>query len=157
MKLYYLGPMFRYERPQAGRYRQFHQFGVECFGSSEPSLDAEVIVLAYSIYTKLGAKNVQLKLNSIGCPNCRPKYLEKLKEALKERRDCCATTAESVLRPILSGFSTARRRTASQQLQNFPDHRLSLRRMQRSLWEGQKHSQAVECRVRRGLQACSWP
>ena len=87
MKLYYLGPMFRYERPQAGRYRQFHQFGVECFGSSEPSLDAEVIVLAYSIYTKLGAKNVQLKLNSIGCPNCRPKYLEKLKEALKERRD----------------------------------------------------------------------
>lgn len=87
VKLYYLGPMFRYERPQAGRYRQFHQFGVECFGSSEPSLDAEVIVLAYSIYTKLGAKNVQLKLNSIGCPNCRPKYLEKLKEALKERRD----------------------------------------------------------------------
>lgn len=89
VKLYYLGPMFRYERPQAGRYRQFHQFGVECFGSLEPSLDAEVIMLAYDIYKKLGAKNVILKLNSIGCSdtNCKPHYLDILKEELKKEQD----------------------------------------------------------------------
>ncbi|MDD4692964.1 MAG: histidine--tRNA ligase [Firmicutes bacterium] len=101
-KLYYLGPMFRYERPQAGRYRQFHQFGIECFGSSEPSLDAEVIMLAYGIYTKLGAKNVELKLNSIGCPNCRPNYLEKLKEALKENQEslCSNCRKRSLTNPL---------------------------------------------------------
>jgi histidyl-tRNA synthetase len=87
VKLYYLGPMFRYERPQSGRYRQFHQFGVECFGTLEPTLDAEVIMLANELYHKLGAKNVVLKLNSIGCPDCRTKYIAKLQEELKKEHD----------------------------------------------------------------------
>ena len=87
VKLYYLGPMFRYEKPQSGRYRQFHQFGVECFGSPEPVLDAEVILLASEIYKKLGIKNVIIKLNSIGCQACRPQYIAKLKDELKKSKD----------------------------------------------------------------------
>jgi len=87
VKLYYFGPMFRYERPQAGRYRQFYQFGVECFGSMEPVLDAEVILLASEIYKKLGIKNVVLRLNSIGCPQCRPLYIAKLIEQLGNNKD----------------------------------------------------------------------
>ncbi len=78
VKLYYLGPMFRYERPQAGRYRQFHQFGLEFFGCKEPMADAEVIVFAWDLYHRLGLKNLKLLLNSVGCPQCRPRYREAL-------------------------------------------------------------------------------
>jgi histidyl-tRNA synthetase len=83
-KLFYMGPMFRYERPQAGRYRQFHQFGVEAFGSSEPAVDAEVIGLAMEIYRRLGLNGLEVHLNSVGCPNCRKKHREKLQEFLKK-------------------------------------------------------------------------
>ncbi|MEL7568499.1 MAG: histidine--tRNA ligase [Dehalobacterium sp.] len=83
VKLYYMGPMFRYERPQAGRYRQFHQFGVEVFGSSDPGIDAEVIGLAMGFYHRLGLKGLEVRLNSVGCPNCRPKHRETLQEFLK--------------------------------------------------------------------------
>lgn len=83
VKLYYMGPMFRYERPQAGRYRQFHQFGVEVFGSSDPGVDAEVIGLAMGFYHRLGLKGLEVRLNSVGCPNCRPKHREALQELLK--------------------------------------------------------------------------
>ena len=65
-KLYYIGPMFRYEQPQAGRYRQLHQFGVEAFGSNDPALDAEVIALGYMFYTELGIEGVRVELNSVG-------------------------------------------------------------------------------------------
>jgi histidyl-tRNA synthetase len=77
-KLYYIGPMFRYERAQAGRYRQFHQFGVEAIGSSDPALDAEVIALGYTFYRELGLTGVTVDLNSVGTPEVRAIYREKL-------------------------------------------------------------------------------
>ena len=88
MKVYYLNcPVFRYERPQAGRLREHHQFGVECFGAPEPSADAEVIALAWSIFTAMGARDLTVKLNSIGCPKCRDRYQMALKAYLAEHRD----------------------------------------------------------------------
>ncbi len=77
-KWYYMGPMFRYDRPQAGRYRQFHQFGVEAFGSNSPRLDAEVIILLTEILKNLGLKDYELHLNTVGCPVCREIYRKKL-------------------------------------------------------------------------------
>ncbi|OIQ11753.1 histidine--tRNA ligase [Neomoorella thermoacetica] len=92
VKLFYLGPMFRYGRPQAGRLRQFHQFGVEAFGSRDPALDAEVIALAMDFYTRLGLKDLELHLNSVGCPACRPAHREKLKAYLRPRlEELCPT------------------------------------------------------------------
>ncbi len=82
-KWYYLGPMFRYDRPQAGRYRQFHQFGLEIFGSQDPDVDAEVIAIAVRMIEKLGIKDAELHLNTVGCPNCRPLYRERLLQYLK--------------------------------------------------------------------------
>ena len=84
-KFYYIGPMFRYDRPQAGRYRQFHQFGVEAFGSADPSLDAEVIAMAMDIYQQLGLRDLNVELNSVGCPNCRQAYREALQAHLKDK------------------------------------------------------------------------
>lgn len=86
-KLFYIGPMFRYERPQAGRFRQFHQFGVECFGTDSPAADAEVIALAWEFYRRLGLKDMEVHLNSVGCPNCRPIHRQKLQEFLQPRYD----------------------------------------------------------------------
>jgi histidyl-tRNA synthetase len=82
-KLYYIGPMFRQERPQAGRLRQFHQFGVEALGSSSPQLDVEMMLIALSVYQELGISQFSLKVNSVGCQQCRPAYKEKLLGALK--------------------------------------------------------------------------
>ncbi|MBQ3181707.1 MAG: histidine--tRNA ligase [Clostridia bacterium] len=79
-KLYYLYPCFRYEKPQAGRLREFHQFGIEVFGSSTSSIDAEVISLAMSLLNRLGVTGIELNINSIGCPVCRKEYNEKLKD-----------------------------------------------------------------------------
>ena len=84
VKFFYLGPMFRHDRPQAGRYRQFHQIGVEAIGSDSPVLDAEVIQTAMALFDAVDAKGVTVYLNSIGCPECRPGYLEDLKVFLKE-------------------------------------------------------------------------
>ena len=83
VKLWYTGPMFRYERPQKGRFRQFHQFGVEAFGSQDPALDAEVISFAMSFYETLGLRGLEVRLNSVGCPKCRKEHKEKLQEALR--------------------------------------------------------------------------
>jgi len=82
-KLYYVSPMFRQERPQAGRYRQFHQFGAEALGSHDPSLDAEMIILAHQIISSLGLKNLEVKINSLGVPSSREKYKEILREYIK--------------------------------------------------------------------------
>ncbi|MDD3106369.1 MAG: histidine--tRNA ligase [Bacilli bacterium] len=82
-KLFYFGPMFRYERPQAGRFRQFYQFGIEAFGDSSPMLDADVINSAYSIISQLGIKNVILKINSIGDFSSRKAYSEALTNYFK--------------------------------------------------------------------------
>lgn len=91
-KLYYLGPMFRYERPQAGRFRQFHQFGAECFGTDSPAADAEIIALAWEFYRRLGLKGLEVHLNSVGCPNCRPLHREQLQRFLRPRyEELCDT------------------------------------------------------------------
>ncbi len=86
-KLFYIGPMFRYDRPQAGRYRQFHQFGVEALGIQGPNIDAEIILLAVQILQSLGLKDLKLKINSVGCPKCRPLHREKLQAFFKPHFD----------------------------------------------------------------------
>lgn len=86
-KLFYIGPMFRYERPQAGRTRQFTQFGVEAIGAKDPSIDAEVIALVMQFYQELGLKDLHLELNSVGCEKCRPKHREALINHLQGVKD----------------------------------------------------------------------
>ncbi len=81
-KLYAFGPMFRYERPQKGRYRQFHQFDVEVFGLEDPAIDAEVIDLAWTVVEALGIARAELVVNSVGCATCRPAFQQALIEAL---------------------------------------------------------------------------
>ncbi len=86
-KLYYVTPCFRYEKPQAGRLRAFHQFGVEVFGAEDAALDAEVISLALELFRRLGVTGVELEINSIGCPDCRKVYNQKLREFFKPHLD----------------------------------------------------------------------
>ena len=86
-KLYYTGPMFRYERPQKGRYRQFHQFGVEVFGLATPDIDAELIVLTARLWEQLGLENLELQINSLGSQEARVAYREKLVEYLSQYKD----------------------------------------------------------------------
>lgn len=94
-KLFYITPCFRYERPQAGRQRQFHQFGIEALGSDKPSLDAEVIALAVQFFTEVGLKDLAVSINSVGCPTCRAEYNARLKEYLDKKSDVlCETCLE---------------------------------------------------------------
>jgi len=79
-KLFYIGSMFRYDRPQAGRMREFHQFGVEALGEANPAVDAEIILLAMEFLKSLGLKDLKLSLNSVGCPSCRPAYRKALQD-----------------------------------------------------------------------------
>ena len=90
-KMYYLSsPIFRYEAPQSGRLREHHQFGMECFGGKEASVDAELISLAYHLMEKLGGTNLSVNINSIGCEKCRPAYHQALKDYLGDRvKDMC--------------------------------------------------------------------
>ena len=81
-KFYYLGPMFRYERPQAGRFRQFYQIGVEAMGSHNPSIDAEVMIMLMEFFNVLGLNQFELQINSLGCNKCRPEYRETLKKSI---------------------------------------------------------------------------
>ncbi|MFH1386324.1 MAG: histidine--tRNA ligase [bacterium] len=101
-KLYYIGPMFRYERPQAGRQRQFHQAGVEVFGSTDPLLDAEVIQLAVNLFSMIGLKDLSVNLNSVGCSVCQPGYRAAIQKYFKEHiKDMCADCQERVeLNPL---------------------------------------------------------
>lgn len=94
-KMYYFTPVFRYENVQKGRLRQHHQFGIESFGSKEPSLDAEVISLAIRAFKEFGIQNLKLNINNIGCPTCRNKYNEALKEYFKSRYDELCDTCKS--------------------------------------------------------------
>ncbi|RKN83797.1 histidine--tRNA ligase [Paenibacillus ginsengarvi] len=86
-KLYYIGPMFRYEQPQAGRYRQFHQFGIEAIGATDPALDAEVIAMGYLFYKEIGLKGVTVEINSVGNPSCRAVYREELQKFFAPVKD----------------------------------------------------------------------
>ncbi len=86
-KLYYLGPMFRYERPQAGRFRQFHQFGLEILGTKSPLADAEIIAFACDFFRRIGVDDLKVHLNSVGCPNCRSAYRSLLQDFLQPNLD----------------------------------------------------------------------
>ncbi|NPV29680.1 MAG: histidine--tRNA ligase [Firmicutes bacterium] len=97
VKLYYLGPMFRYDRPQAGRFRQFHQFGFEVFGSHDPAVDAEVISLAWDFLSRLGLSGLQVELNSVGCPACRPSFAESLRTFFGMHRDSLCSFCQARL------------------------------------------------------------
>ncbi len=91
-KLCYIGGCYRYEKPQAGRLREFHQFGVECVGASAPNADAEVISLAKAVLENIGIKNISLEINSIGCPECRKEYHKALKEYFSQNaQELCDT------------------------------------------------------------------
>ncbi len=94
-KLYYIGPMFRYEQPQAGRYRQFHQFGIEALGSAEPSIDAEVIAFGYRFYRELGLQGVRVELNSVGNPDSRVAYRGSLQNYLRPMLDTLCKDCQS--------------------------------------------------------------
>ena len=85
VKLFSVGPIFRYERPQAGRFRQHTQFNVEALGEQDPAIDLEVMSIAWQLYSELGFKGLAFQLNSTGCPKCRPAYIEKLKEYYRGR------------------------------------------------------------------------
>ncbi|MCW9049344.1 MAG: histidine--tRNA ligase [Deltaproteobacteria bacterium] len=86
-KLYYLGPMFRYERPQKGRYRQFHQIGAEVIGVEDAKIDAQVLVMLWQYFIRIGIESVSLQVNSLGCPVCRPGYRDRLIGYLESRLD----------------------------------------------------------------------
>ena len=95
LKAYYIAPCYRYERPQAGRLREFHQFGIEVFGASSPEADAEVIFAASTFLKKLGIKDIRLEINSIGCKSCRAEYNRALKEYFRPHLgEMCATCNE---------------------------------------------------------------
>lgn len=96
-KVCYLISCYRYEKPQAGRLREFHQFGVECFGSASPLADAEIIALAKSLFDTLGVKDLSLEINSIGCPTCRAEYHKALKKYFSSRKDELCDTCKSRL------------------------------------------------------------
>lgn len=96
-KVYYLTSCYRYEKPQAGRLREFHQFGVECFGTASPLADAEIIALAKSIFDTLGVRDLSLEINSIGCPKCRAEYHKALKEYFASRKDELCDTCKGRL------------------------------------------------------------
>ncbi|MBO4523974.1 MAG: histidine--tRNA ligase [Ruminococcus sp.] len=98
-KVYYMLSCFRHERPQAGRLREFHQFGIEMAGSSAPSADAEVILLAKTILERLGLNNIELHINSIGCPTCRAKYHEALRAYFEpHKEELCDTCKERLVK-----------------------------------------------------------
>lgn len=86
-KFWYFGPMFRYERPQAGRQRQFHQIGIELFGVENPAADAEAILMAQEFLKSVGVDNLEVELNTLGCPKCREEYRNSIREVLKPYLD----------------------------------------------------------------------
>ena len=103
VKLFYIGSMFRYDRPQAGRMREFHQFGVEALGEANPAVDAEVILLAMNLLEGLGLKDLELSINSVGCPKCRSKYRTMLQDFFQDKledlcEDCRSRFERSPLR-----------------------------------------------------------
>ncbi|KPJ66467.1 histidyl-tRNA synthetase [candidate division WOR-1 bacterium DG_54_3] len=102
-KLYYIGPMFRYERPQAGRQRQFHQAGVEAFGSADPLIDVEIILMNVQLFKEIGLKDLEVNINSVGCKKCQPEFRKELKAYFRDNiknmcKDCKARFEYNPLR-----------------------------------------------------------
>ena len=121
-RLYYMGPSFRRERPQKGRQRQFHQFGVEAIGSNNPEQDAEVIILAWEILSKSGINNLELKLSSIGSDDCRNKYKNALIKFLEPHKNKLTDEEEiNILKaaPLIGEFYTNQDREHFENLQKY--------------------------------------
>ena len=87
LRFYFMGPMFRYDKPQKGRYRQFHQIDIEVFGEKDPAIDAEIIEMAHALLARLGVTETETLVNSVGCKACRPAYHRELKAAAEKKRD----------------------------------------------------------------------
>ncbi|MCP5063968.1 MAG: histidine--tRNA ligase [Ignavibacteriae bacterium] len=119
-KLFYISPMFRQERPQAGRLRQFHQFGVEAIGNHNPSLDAEVIQVAYEILTNIGLKEIEVKINSLGLPEERESFTNKLKEFLNDKKDELSEDSKNRLEHNVLRIIDSKDRGDQQLLKNAP-------------------------------------
>lgn len=119
-KLYYISPTFRYERPQAGRQRQFHQFGIEMFGTDSPTADAEVISIGYTLLKRLGIKKVELHINSLGCADCRKKYNETLKAFLNERKEHLCPLCQERMEKNPLRVLDCKNEACQKQLQNVP-------------------------------------
>ena len=114
LKMYYVNaPHFRYEAPQSGRLREHHQFGMECFGAAEPSADAELIWLVVRLLDSFGLKNLSVRINSIGCPNCRPAYQKAFREYLAARKDQLCRPVRSAWKSTLCARWIARRKAAN--------------------------------------------
>jgi histidyl-tRNA synthetase len=139
VKLYYFAGIFRYERPQAGRYRQHYQFGCEAIGEAAPALDAEVIDMAWQFFSSLGLKKLSLQLNSIGCKICRPKYLEALRQYYVAQMeglcsDCTTRMEKNTLRlldckkPFCQGVADAAPRSSDYLCQECDDHFVSVKK-----------------------------
>ena len=94
VKLFYFGAFFRREKPQAGRFREFYQFGCEAIGDSDPAIDAEMIGLLYQFYSTLGLRGIRVSINSIGDGNCRPQYIERLKDYYRPLLNECCTDCQ---------------------------------------------------------------
>ena len=123
VKLWYKGPMFRYERPQAGRQRQFHQVGVEVFGIKQPTADAEVILMAVNYLKALGLRDLTVELNSLGCPKCREEFRSRLKEVIKPYlselcEDCQSRYEKNPLRLLDCKVSECQEIFAKPEIQN---------------------------------------
>ena len=133
VRMYYFCPVFRYDRPQAGRFRQHHQFGVEALGDGDPSVDAEVIEMAWQLMKGLGLRDLTLLINSIGDPQCRPAYLERLKAYYASRldrlcRDCAERLERNPLRlldckqPVCTDMAREAPQTVESLCQECRDH-----------------------------------
>ncbi|MBO5649422.1 MAG: histidine--tRNA ligase [Clostridia bacterium] len=158
LKLYYIINCFRYEKPQAGRFREFFQYGVEMFGADSALADANVIALAHEVIETLGIKGVDLHINSIGCPDCRPKYHAALKEYfLGHREELCDTCRERLEKnplrildcksPICSAIADGAPRTIDHLCEGCADHMETLKRALDTM--GVPY--AVDSRIVRGL------
>ncbi len=125
VKLYYHSPMFRYESPQSGRYRQHYQLGVEAFGSPAPELDAEVIGVLAAVYRELGLSDLELRLNSMGCSQCRPGYSAVLRTFLGEQGEnlCTECRDRATLNPLRTyDCKSAACKTILESAPRLPDH-----------------------------------
>ncbi len=140
LKLYYLSNFFRREKPQAGRSREFWQFGTELYGSSLPEADAQVIMLADSLFKKLGLKKVTLRINSIGCPECRPSFRRALLDYFSQyESELCDTCRERLQKnplrvldcksPICSGYAKNAPKTLEHLCGNCNDHFEKLKKL----------------------------
>ena len=158
LKYYYIINCFRYEKPQAGRSREFFQFGTEMFGTQDASADATVIALANTLINSLGIKDVSLHINSIGCPNCRPKYREALVEYFKSHEDELCPTCQERLKtnplrvldcksPICSEIAKGAPKTIDHLCDECNEHFEDLK----SYLEAQGISYTVDPKIVRGL------